>query len=373
MEGVPVPAPAPESAPAPASEPAPAPAPIRVFFDVTIGSAAPRRVVMKLFNHLLPRTCENFRALCTGERGVGTSGKPLHYKGSIFHRVIKSFMLQGGDFTRADGTGGESIYGSRFEDEGFPVKHTRAGLLSMANAGANTNGSQFFITTVPTPHLDGKHVVFGTVVSGMDVVYDIENVPTNPNSKPLTDVTIVDCGQLQDGQGEPASNEVPDFPEEAAQDKLLEICLGLKEAGNTCFLRGAYQEALPKYRKLSVYLDYCQKLASNPIPAPQQATLTQANHLNLAATYIKLARPQDAVAECDAVIATSATPVPKALFRRGQAHAALKAFEAATTDLRAALAAAPGDAAIRRELDQVAATVKAEKEKERAFYSRMFK
>jgi len=132
-----------------------------VFFDVTIGGQAAGRVTMELYADKVPKTAENFRALCTGERGTGTSGKPLHYKGSSFHRVITEFMAQGGDFTAGNGTGGESIYGMKFADEGFPVKHTGRGDLSMANAGPNTNGSQFFLCFIPCQWLDNKHVVFG--------------------------------------------------------------------------------------------------------------------------------------------------------------------------------------------------------------------
>ncbi|GAA0168828.1 hypothetical protein Leryth_005284 [Lithospermum erythrorhizon] len=167
----------------------------RVFFDITVGGQPAGRVVIELFADTTPRTAENFRALCTGEKGVGKSGKPLHYKGSTFHRVIPEFMCQGGDFTAGNGTGGESIYGAKFADENFIKKHTGPGILSMANSGPNTNGSQFFICTEKTEWLDGKHVVFGQVVEGMDVIRAVEKVGSSSGrtSKP---VVIADCGQL---------------------------------------------------------------------------------------------------------------------------------------------------------------------------------
>ncbi|OEH76218.1 peptidyl-prolyl cis-trans isomerase [Cyclospora cayetanensis] len=167
----------------------------RVFFDVSIGGAATKRIVMELFADVTPKTAENFRCLCTGEKGKGRKGKPLHYKGSTFHRIIPQFMLQGGDFTDGNGTGGESIYGERFADENFTLNHDKPYLLSMANAGPNTNGSQFFITTVNCDWLNGKHCVFGKVIDGIDVVKTIEKVGTN-SGKPQQTVTIADCGQL---------------------------------------------------------------------------------------------------------------------------------------------------------------------------------
>ncbi|KAH7816962.1 putative cyclophilin [Monocercomonoides exilis] len=161
----------------------------RVYMDISIGGAPAGRMVFQLFSDRLPKTCENFRALCTGEKGFG-------FANSIFHRVIRGFMAQGGDFTRGDGRGGKSIYGDRFADEGFIFKHTKRGQLSMANCGPDTNGSQFFITFVATPHLDGHHVVFGEIVEGMSVLDAIEKNPCDRSDRPTREVKITACGQL---------------------------------------------------------------------------------------------------------------------------------------------------------------------------------
>ncbi|MEU5698061.1 peptidylprolyl isomerase [Streptomyces aurantiacus] len=160
-----------------------------VFFDITIDGAPAGRIVFKLYDDVVPRTAQNFRELATGQHGFG-------YEGSGFHRVIPEFMLQGGDFTRGDGTGGKSIYGAKFDDENFKLKHDKPFLLSMANSGPNSNGSQFFITTVLTSWLDGKHVVFGEVVEGQDLVTKIESLGSRSGTT-RSKIVIASSGELK--------------------------------------------------------------------------------------------------------------------------------------------------------------------------------
>lgn len=170
----------------------------RAFIDVAVGSASPRRMVFALYTDSVPKTAENFRQLCTGEHeGTTARGKPFHYKGSVLHRMIPGLMVQGGDFDNVNGTGGESIYGRRFADERFADKHTRRGLLAMANDGPNTNGSNFFVSFAAAEHLDRHHVIFGELVEGWDLLDELEKLPTDEECRPLTDCVIADCGELK--------------------------------------------------------------------------------------------------------------------------------------------------------------------------------
>ncbi|XP_042438354.1 peptidyl-prolyl cis-trans isomerase CYP40-like isoform X2 [Zingiber officinale] len=241
----------------------------RCYLDISIGGEVEGRIVVELFADVVPRTADNFRALCTGEKGVGPAADvPLHFKGSCFHRVIKGFMIQGGDISAGDGTGGESIYGLKFEDENFVMKHERKGMLSMANSGPNTNGSQFFITTTRTTHLDGKHVVFGKVLKGMGVVRSIEHTPVGEADRPTIDVVIADCGELPEGADDCVSNFFkdgdlyPDWPNDL-DEKPNEVSWWMnavesaKTFGNDNFKKKDYKMALRKYRKSLRYLDVC--------------------------------------------------------------------------------------------------------------------
>ncbi|KAL7002568.1 hypothetical protein U1Q18_003720 [Sarracenia purpurea var. burkii] len=177
----------------------------RVYLDVDIDKQRVGRIVIGLYGQVVPKTVENFRALCTGELGKSTNGKALHYKGTSFHRIIPGFMIQGGDIIYGDGRGSESIYGGTFPDESFQIKHSHAGVVSMVNSGPDSNGSQFFITTVKTGWLDGEHVVFGTIIEGMDTVYAIEGGAGTYSGKPRKRVTIADSGEIPKSEWEEGS------------------------------------------------------------------------------------------------------------------------------------------------------------------------
>ncbi|CAD5116259.1 DgyrCDS5167 [Dimorphilus gyrociliatus] len=356
----------------------------RTFFDITIGGESAGRIVFKLYKDKVPKTAENFRALCTGEKGVGTKGKPLHFKGSIFHRIIKNFMIQGGDFTAANGTGGESIYGEKFEDENFELKHEKPGLLSMANSGPGTNGSQFFITTTATPHLDGKHVVFGEVINGIDVVRELEYQKTE-SDKPLMDCVISDCGELAEGEDDGCvvedgtDDSYANFPSDSQIDwKNKEECsrafVTIKVAGNTLFKGGEYKKALRKYQKALKYVNhFCEE--GPDLDEEEEKKIKVENalplHLNLAAVYYKLQDYEKTVSECNEALELDGANT-KALFRRAQAKRFQNEWESALTDLNLAAEKEPNDKAIKNEIIRIKNDVASYKKKEKMTYAKMF-
>ncbi|PWN22955.1 putative U-snRNP-associated cyclophilin [Microstroma glucosiphilum] len=391
-----------------------------VYFDIAFaGQAAPsrkngNRIVFELYADKVPKTAENFRALCTGEKDTNEQGVKLAYKGSGFHRVIPKFMCQGGDFTAGNGTGGVSIYGEKFVDEDLTGKHDRPFLLSMANAGPNTNGSQFFITTVPTPHLDGKHVVFGKVLAGKDVVRRIENCPKGEQDKPVEPITIEDAGELPAGttdfgiEADPSGDKHEDFPEDVEGEDgpeenpsaALAIASDLKAIAGKLFASQNYPLALEKYQKSLRYLNVHSVLPedSKPELVDEYETTRIAVSLNAALCGIKIGTKASAkVAEKLATSSLSLVEkaskrtgawdhdsdshpasvkakqdMAKAHYRRALALIVQGDLDSAGADLERALSYAPEDAGIKKEKASLADKRRKKVEAQRKQYSKMF-
>lgn len=348
----------------------------RVFFDIAIGEETIGRIAFELFDDITPKTAENFKQLCIREPG---------YKNSIFHRVIKQFMIQGGDFENFNGTGGSSIYGEKFEDENFILTHDRPFLLSMANAGKNTNGSQFFVTTVKTPHLDGKHVVFGKVIAGKSVVRQIENTATGESDRPVQDCKVINCGvlnegdplTLDDGSGDKYEAVLADEPSVDVNkpETVFNAVEAIKNIGTECFKKGDLSTALKKYEKAQSYMSeyHPDDLTEEDIAKYWKYNISCFLNAALMAMKLKLAQKTvlyaDNALSCEQIDDKS---LAKAYFRRGSGHLLGHNEEDAIADFQAALKLAPTDAAISKALTQTKASMKARKDKEKAAYSKFF-
>ncbi|XP_076676692.1 cyclophilin 40 isoform X1 [Andrena cerasifolii] len=358
-----------------------------VFLDIAVESEKVGRVVVELFKDVVPRTAENFRALCTGEHGVGINGKRLHYKGSIFHKVLPQFMIQGGDIINFDGTSGESIYGAQFEDENFKLSHLSGGLLSMVNEGyPNSNSSQFVITISASTHLDNTNVVFGRVLKGMGVILEASQVNTVKDI-PIEKIEIIDCGELKASQewgleeNDGTEDVFTPWPEdwdpkcikELDHKHMTEVVRKIKDSGNYYFSQENYADADKKYKKALRYYKWMVKKMDIPnFPNESLLNTKMTLLLNLAAVKLKKKEHREALDLCTEVLQLDKKN-SKALFRRSQAHMGLNEYDSGLADLKNALLKSPNNKAILMEIEKVKQIMNSYLEIEKASCQRMFK
>ncbi|XP_071864093.1 cyclophilin 40 [Bombus fervidus] len=359
-----------------------------VFLDIAIESEKAGRIVIELFKDVVPRTAENFRALCTGEKGIGINGKRLHYKGSIFHKVLSQFMVQGGDIINFNGTSGESIYGTQFEDENFVLSHSSGGLLSMVNEGyPNSNSSQFIITVSATTHLDNTNVVFGKVLKGMGVVLEVSQARTIQDV-PVQKIHIFDCGELKHNQNwELEENDGTEdvftpWPEDWDYSKnikrqdykyIMDVIQKIKDSGNYYFLQKNYVDAGRKYKKALRYYKWMMKTVDVPDSSNESIVNTKVTLLlNLAAVKLKQKSHREALKLCSEVLQINQNN-SKALFRRSQAYMGLNEYDLGLADLQQALLESPNNKDILLEIDKVKRVMNSYLVIERATCQKMFK
>ncbi|ALC43663.1 CG8336 [Drosophila busckii] len=342
-----------------------------VYFDISIGQERAGRMIIELRKDVVPITAENFRALCTGEKGIGQLGKPLHYKGTRFHKIKRVFAVQGGDLVKNDGTSGESIYGPIFPDENFDLTHNEEGVVSMANYGKpNTNSSQFFITAVGCENLNGTNVVVGRVLRGLAIVAEMEQ-NCNDEGDTTADITITECGELAAGEdwsmecNDGTADKLPPYPQDwtgkfhkQTLDASLALLTCLRQAGNHFFQLGHYYEARAKYRKANRY--YAMLRNSFTLQQTKRSQIDEnlrklddfsvVNNINMAAVELKLENYLYAKYECTEAIRLDAN-CSKAFYRRGQAQRAMRNYEEAINDLKRANTLLPENKQILNELN----------------------
>lgn len=348
------------------------------YLDIKIGLEKGGRVIIELFDDIVPKTVKNFMSLCLGSESDSALGKPLCYQGTQFHRVVPQFMVQGGDITKDDGTGGQSIYGKQFEDENFELAHNEEGCVGMANAGPNTNNSQFYITTVPCSHLDNINVVFGQVRKGLNIIREMGEVP-RINDVPIIKCVIEKCGILDRGklwginEDDGTADVYPPWPDDwevTCKEKLQEAIINIKHSGNYYYKRQNYIDSDRKYKKTLRYIDYLLTSGSG-FNSKAVCDIKVSSLLNLAAVRIKKNKFQDANIYCNQAIALDSTN-GKAHYRRAQALIGLKEYDKALLDLNKAYSLCPTDKLIQNELQNVKNLKLNYLQKEKQIFSKMF-
>ncbi|KAH3683844.1 hypothetical protein WICPIJ_005218 [Wickerhamomyces pijperi] len=372
----------------------------KVYFDISISSKPIGRIVFELFSDKAPKTCENFLHLCKGDK-ANKDGEPLSFKGNHFHRVIKNFMIQAGDITFANdhideehvGRGGESIFGDKFEDENleestFATIHN----LAMANSGPNTNGSQFFINTYPSPHLNGKHTVFGRVVHGKSVVRSVEKLDVNDKSNPFEPVKITDCGEWSEEMGVPLYNacdepttagdvyeEYPDDDTHFDKDNTVEAyeaVVKIKDSGAVFFKSKDTRKAWLKYLKTLRYInEFIPDFDSQPEYEPKFQDLKIKTYSNLSLVAYQLGDYKKSLLYSNYLLESdklTAKDKAKGHYRRGLALQGMKNYDEALTNFKECQKLNPEDKAVPGKIETVEKLIEEAKEKEKKKYAKFF-
>ncbi|CAH1111582.1 unnamed protein product [Psylliodes chrysocephalus] len=349
-----------------------------VYLDLQFDGVKAGRVVIELFNDVVPKTAENFRALCTGEKGIGQKGKPLHYKGIKFHKVVPMCMAQGGDIVNNNGSCGESIYGHYFEDENFYIKHDTEGIVGMVNMGPNTNQSQFYITTTPCFHIDDTNVAFGKVVKGLNLIVEMSDQP-RINDTPTGNLIIENCGELKPGEpwnfyeNDGTEDKYPPWPDDWDEQtdnlKPVEKAINaIKNSGNHYFNKNDFAHAERKYVKCLRYIDWY--LSKKTIPTLNKNLRTTVM-MNLASAQLKRHKYKEAGILCSQILKDEKNN-GKVYYRRAQAMLHLEEYDKALNDLNTALSMHPNDKNIIKMLNQAKKYKLSYLQKEKIFFSKLF-
>lgn len=351
---------------------------VYVYLDIRIDREKAGRIIIELKNNIAPKTVENFRALCTGEKGIGKSGKKLHYKGCHFHHVIPQFLVQSGDISRDGTLIDDSIYGGPFDDENFVIKHDKVGTVGMANKGKDSNATQFYITLAPCTHLDNSNVAFGYVKKGFNIVLEIAELPRD-GDVPLVPCIIEDCGEIKPGEdyqineNDGTLDVYPPYPDDMddINDHDMDIVVtDIKNSGNLYYKKSNYVDSDRKYKKVLRYIEWTNKKKLKH-DTKVQTKLKSQTLFNLASVRLKKMKYKDAFDLCSQVIEID-PDYGKAYYRRGQAALKLRDYDKSIEDFEKAKQYHPDDPLIQKDMLLAKKLKQCYLETEKALCSRMF-